>query len=402
MDTEILRDNMAQAAAWIRAGELVAVPTETVYGLAANGLNADAVYRIYEVKDRPENKALALMVPDPQAIDRYCRDVPEAARALAEAFWPGPLTLILSASEAVPEIVRAGGSTVGLRCPDHPLTLEALRLADLPFAAPSANPSGEPSPKTAQQVYRYFAGRIRGIVDGGPCGIGLESTILDMSATPYRILRQGGLPEAEIREELARQVSCIGITGGTGCGKTTALRELEKQGALVLDCDAIYHQLLEGSEDMRKELEARFPGVVQEGKIQRKALGAIVFADEQALEDLNRITHAYVGRAVEARLEDWAMQGGRLAAIDAIELISSGLARRCLATVGILAREEIRAERIMRRDCISKDYAILRIQAQKPDSYFIDNCDYVVENNETEEAFSQRFNTILKEILKHG
>ena len=402
METTVIRDNISRAAELIKAGALVAVPTETVYGLAGNGLDEQAVREIYEVKGRPEVKPLSLMVPGPEAIKRYCADVPAAAIRLAEHFWPGPLTIVLKASDLVPDIVRAGGATVGLRCPDHPLTLEALRLAQLPFAAPSANPSGALSPKTAEDVLRYFSGKIEAVIDGGPCGIGFESTILDMSKTPYQILRQGALSEAEIKKVLAEQMIKIGITGGTGCGKTTALMELQKMGALILDCDAVYHELLSSNARMLSEIDFHFPGTVIDGKLERKALGAIVFADPAALETLNRITHRYVGLEVQSRLEDWAMSGGRLAAIDAIELLSSGLAEQCTATIGIIADEEVRASRIMARDNISKEYALLRIRAQKPNQYFIDNCDFTVENNGDVSLFVEKFQVLMKEILKNG
>ena len=402
METLIINNNMAQAAALIKEGSLVAVPTETVYGLAGNGLDEKAVRMIYEVKGRPEIKPLSLMVPGPEAMNSYCTDVPAAAIRLAERFWPGPLTIVLMASALVPDIVRAGGKTVGLRCPDHPLTLAALRLAQIPFAAPSANPSGEESPKSAEAVMQYFAGKIAAVIDGGPCGIGRESTILDMSETPYRILRQGALTEEEIKGALAEQMIKIGITGGTGCGKTTALKELEKLGALIIDCDAVYHELLSSNPQMLSEIDASFPGTVIDGKLERKALGAVVFANSEALIQLNRITHRYVGLEVQRRLEDWAMSGGRLAAIDAIELLSSGLADKCNATIGIIADEEVRAERIMARDGISKEYALLRIRAQKPNQFFVDNCDYAVENNGDVRLFAEKFQQLMKEILENG
>lgn len=160
---------------------------------------------------------------------------------LAKRFWPGPLTIVLEAKAIVPEIVRAGGDTVALRCPDHPLTLELLQKTQLPLAAPSANPSGEPSPKNAAKVVEYFDGKISAVIDGGECGIGTESTIIDMSKTPYKILREAALPEETIRKALADDLTVLGITGGTGCGKTTALRQLEALGAMIIDCDAVYH-----------------------------------------------------------------------------------------------------------------------------------------------------------------
>ena len=402
METKRVKNGLEEVAALLRSGGLAAVPTETVYGLAGNGLDEQAVREIYEVKGRPEQKPLSLMVPGPEAMERYCDPVPPAARALAERFWPGPLTLVLKAKVLVPEIVRAGGETVGLRCPDHPLTLELLRLAGVPFAAPSANPSGAPSPKTAEEVLSYFDGKIGAVVDGGPCGLGRESTLLDMSRAPYRILRQGALPAETIADALAEAMTLVGVTGGTGCGKTTALEALEERGALVLDCDRIYHELLERDKELLAELEARFPGTVLDGKLDRKALGAIVFSDPAALERLNQLTHRSVAREVRARLRDWAMAGGTLAAVDAIELIGSGLAERCDFTVGVLADKETRVRRIMARDGISREYALLRIEAQRPDEYFRDNCTVVLENNGDREAFLRRFNDILEERIKHG
>ena len=195
METKIFHGAADEAAEIIKTGGLVAVPTETVYGLAGNGLDEEAVKQIYEVKGRPQVKPLSLMVPGAEAMDRYCEDVPQGARLLAERFWPGPLTIVLKAKDFIPSIVLAGGDTVGLRCPDHPMTLELLKKAGVPFAAPSANPSGEESPKTAQKVWDYFSGRIEGIINGGECGIGRESTIISMAQKPYRILRQGALAE---------------------------------------------------------------------------------------------------------------------------------------------------------------------------------------------------------------
>ena len=402
METRMIKEELADAAAPLQRGGMVAVPTETVYGLAGNGLDAGAVERIYEVKGRPAVKPLSLMVPGPAAMGEYAAEVPPAAKYLAEKFWPGPLTIVLKAKTHIPPIVLAGGDTVGLRCPQHPMTLELLKLSGLPFAAPSANPSGAESPKTAGQVREYFDGKIEAIVDGGPCGLGLESTIIDMSALPYRILRQGALPAAEIRAALAESLQIIGITGGTGSGKTTALKVLEAMGALILDCDAIYHQLLQTDTDMLSQIETAFPGVVTGGVLDRKALGEVVFSDEQALQRLNAITHRCVDREVQRRLEDFATSGGRIAAIDAIELFAGNQARRCQATLAVLAKPEVRAERIMQRDGISREYAMLRIQAQRPDSYFEGLCDYILRNDGSPAEFEKECKKLFKEILNHG
>ena len=383
----------------MRGGGLVAVPTETVYGLAGNGLDEKAVAEIYEVKGRPEVKPLSLMVHDAASMERYCENVPPQAYTIPKKFWPGPLTIVMKAKPCVPEIVRAGGETVGLRCPDHPLTLELLEKSGVPFAAPSANPSGEPSPKNADSVLKYFDGKIDAVLDGGECGIGCESTLIDLSRTPYRILRQGALPADEIADALVDSMKIIGITGGTGCGKTTALNELERRGALLIDCDAVYHRMLETDRPMLDEIEKYFPGAVIDGKLDRKALGAVVFTDEEALRDLNIITHRHINLEIRRILREHAMNGGTLAAIDAIELFSSGLAKRCTATIGVIADREVRIDRIMRRDGISREYAMMRVNAQRPNEYFIQKCSHVLENNGSQEEFIEKCRKTFEEVL---
>lgn len=400
METRIIKDDIPAAAEIIKGGGIVAVPTETVYGLAGNGLDESAVRQIYEVKGRPAVKPLSLMVPDKSAMAEYCVDVPEAAVRLAEKYWPGPLTIVLKAKPNVPAIVRAGGATVGLRCPDHPLTLEALRLAKLPFAAPSANPSGSESPKDAAKVLEYFNGKIPAVIDGGHCGIGRESTLIDMSAKPYKILREGALGADEIADALADNMRLIGITGGTGSGKTTALDVLRDLGALVIDCDALYHELLEHSAELVADIAAEFSTAVTNGKVDRKALGEIVFTDAQKLLKLNAITHSAISRELRRRMRAWAMQGGTLAAVDAIELISSGLAGQCFATVGVTADREVRLARIMARDGVSAEYAEKRISAQHTDDYFAEHCDYILHNNGTREEFYDRCLNLFLEVLE--
>ncbi|MCL2342851.1 MAG: L-threonylcarbamoyladenylate synthase [Firmicutes bacterium] len=398
MKTLRLTDPIA-AAEILKRGGLVAVPTETVYGLAANALDEEAVLRIYEVKGRPEVKALSVMVSDMHAIDAYCFDVPRAAYSLATAFWPGPLTLIFKAKPGIPNIVRAGGGTLGLRCPKHPLTLKLLEAAQLPLAAPSANPSGLPAPMTADQVLSYFDGQIDAVLDGGPCEIGEASTILDLSVAPYKVLRQGALAEAEIRRTLAEALTVIGLTGGTGTGKTTALAVLKGMGALAIDADAIYHSLLETDAALQAELRKNFPGAFINGSLDRKALGGMVFSDPGALLKLNAVTHKYVEIEIRRLLEDWAVSGGTAAAIDAVALIESGLDKRCDAVIGVLAPEAERVRRVAAREGISESYAKLRAHAQQSDDFYREHCGYILENNGDLEAFVKKCETLFRKIL---
>ena len=187
------------AAEIIKRGGLVAIPTETVYGLGANGLDEQAVARIFEAKGRPQDNPLILHVTGPEQIEQFCHHIPQAAYDLAAAFWPGPLTMVLPAKSIVPKRTTAGLSTVGLRCPDNAVTREIIRLAGVPIAAPSANISGKPSTTTAQHVLHDHDGRIDLIVDDGPCRVGVESTIVDLTEERPRLLRPGGIgPEALI------------------------------------------------------------------------------------------------------------------------------------------------------------------------------------------------------------
>ena len=508
------------AAKIIREGGLVALPTETVYGLGANGLDPEAVKKIFEAKGRPQDNPLILHISEAAEMARFCHSIPDAAWALAEAFWPGPLTMVLPALDSVPLSTRAGLPTVAVRCPDCAITREIIRLAGVPVAAPSANISGKPSTTTAGHVLHDHDGRIEAIVDGGPCRVGVESTILDLTEDTPRLLRPGGVTlEAmfpivgEIRIDKAvtaavdkdavvkapgmkyrhyapdcrvlivdgdlpaalgyvkahyqpgNRVLCfqeeletfrdfaplaygreqdpdsllaglfaalrelddpaigtvfarcpkgtgknlavqnrlekaagfcrvnprqkhfiIGITGGTGCGKTTALDAVRKLGGTVIDCDAVYHRLLQTDKKMLAAIEARFPGTVENGQLQRKKLGAIVFEDAQALLDLNAITHAAVKQEVLRMLPP--VPG--LVAIDAIGLFEGGLAVLCDVTVAVTAPEEARIARLMAREGISEEYAAARIAAQKPQSWFVRQCDHTLENSGKIDAFATK------------
>lgn len=205
--TEALSSQQCGRAAELLAqGKLVAVPTETVYGLASDATQEGSVQANYEAKGRPDTKPLSVLVDGMPMVESVCKDIPADAYKLADAFWPGPLTMILQGNGTLPAIVTAGGVTQGVRCPDHPDTLATIKALGKPLACPSANLSGHPSPKSAGDVLSQLAGRIDAVLDGGACSVGIESTILDMTVTPYRILRQGGLSREDIKAVLGTEV----------------------------------------------------------------------------------------------------------------------------------------------------------------------------------------------------
>ena len=182
----------------IKDNGLVAIPTETVYGLGANGLSEDAVAKIFVAKGRPQDNPLILHVADASEIEKFCHSIPESAYALAKAFWPGPLTMVLPARNSVPKRTTAGLSTVAVRCPDNEVTRQIIRLSGVPIAAPSANLSGKPSTTTAQHVLHDHDGKIDAVVDGGPCRVGVESTIVDLTEPRPRLLRPGGITPEQL------------------------------------------------------------------------------------------------------------------------------------------------------------------------------------------------------------
>ena len=537
-----IEDKIAAAAKILRDGGLVGIPTETVYGLGANALDGAAVKRIFEAKGRPQDNPLIIHVTGPQWLPRYCADVPPLAYVLARKFWPGPLTMILKRRPIIPDETTAGLDTVAVRCPNHPVTLAIIREAGIPIAAPSANLSGRPSCTTAQDVLEDMDGRINGVVDGGPCAVGVESTILDLTCDPPRLLRPGGLPLEDLErligkidvdkavngalaegekpkapgmkyrhyapkapvtvitgapeksaQEILRRVGptsgvicfdefaelfhgqevhtlgpagdklaqaqrvfdalrtfdasdvteiyaqcpdnrglglaignrlkkaagfhvveadseqvVLGLTGGTGAGKSSALRAIESLGGQVVDCDRLYHEMLENCAPLRDEIGLSFPGAFDaEGELDRKKLGQEVFSHKDRLEQLNGIIFHHLVPEVRRRL---AESDSKLFAIDAINLLEGGLDQLCDRTVAVTAPMELRVRRIMARDNISEQYARLRISAQQPDEYYRGKCDCELNNaadtaedfqQEAREFFQRLIDTI-KEEKAHG
>lgn len=215
----LTEQDIDQAAAILWDGGLLGIPTETVYGLGANGLNEEAVAHIFEAKGRPQDNPLILHIPSADHLERYCREIPLTAYQLAEAYWPGPLTMILKRKPIVPDVVTAGLDTVGMRCPSHPLCHAILEAADVPVAAPSGNTSGRPSPTTAAHMWEDMDGKIDAIVDGGPCSVGVESTIIDLTETPARLLRPGGITLEQLEAVLGEVAVDPAVTRLMGAGE---------------------------------------------------------------------------------------------------------------------------------------------------------------------------------------
>lgn len=211
MNTELIKidvnapgwdKHLDHAAEVLRAGGLVAFPTETVYGLGANALDASAVEGIYRAKGRPSDNPLIVHIADTGALPGLVSSIPAAAPGLMEAFWPGPLTLVMPKSDRVPSIITAGLDTVAIRMPSHPIALALIKKAGIPVAAPSANSSGRPSPTLAKHVMEDMNGKVDIIIDGGSSRVGVESTVLDLTAEHPMILRPGGVTQEQLRKLL--------------------------------------------------------------------------------------------------------------------------------------------------------------------------------------------------------
>jgi L-threonylcarbamoyladenylate synthase len=207
MSTETGTD-ISKAAAILANGDTVAIPTETVYGLAANALNEDAVLKVYEAKQRPRFNPLILHIASFEQVMFYAKHIPPKAELLAKTFWPGSLTILFEKNDTVPDLVTAGSKRVALRVPNHPLTLQLLQQLSFPLAAPSANPSGYVSATSAQHVYHQLHGKIPYILDGGECTVGVESTIVGFNENDEpEIYRLGGLPPEAIEKVLLQKVN---------------------------------------------------------------------------------------------------------------------------------------------------------------------------------------------------
>lgn len=210
MKTRLLQpsdDGMETAREILDSGGLVAIPTETVYGLAANALNENAVRRVFEAKSRPPSNPLIVHVSDWNSAQNLIAASNQEAKLLTDAFWPGPLSIVLPRSSNVSDLITAGGNTVAIRSPNHPVALELIRICGFPLVAPSANRSSGISPTRIEHVFEELEGKIDAVLDGGPCEVGIESTVLDLTVSPLCILRPGAISSEEISKVLNQNVT---------------------------------------------------------------------------------------------------------------------------------------------------------------------------------------------------
>jgi L-threonylcarbamoyladenylate synthase len=205
------RENIKLAASLIRRGEIVAFPTETVYGLGADATNKMAVAKVFAVKGRPASDPLIVHIASVSMLERIVKEIPNTAWLLADAFWPGPLTLVLARQEGIPDVVTAGLPTVAVRIPRNEVALALITEARVPIAAPSANSFGRPSPTCAEHVMEDLGGKIALVLDGGPAQVGIESTVLDLNSSPPAILRPGGVS----KESLERILGKVSVSSGS-------------------------------------------------------------------------------------------------------------------------------------------------------------------------------------------
>jgi L-threonylcarbamoyladenylate synthase len=240
-----------RAAEFLRAGRLVAFPTETVYGLGANALEPDAVWSIFWAKGRPATNPLIVHVPEPSLVANVAAEWPETAARLADRFWPGPLTLVVPKGPKMPDEVTAGGLTVAVRCPNHPVAQALLRAAGVPLAAPSANRSTELSPTRAEHVLKSLGGHIDLILDGGPCPGGIESTVVDVNGPVVRVLRPGPVT-VPMLEEVVGRVEVAPVEEGAARSPGRAGKHYSPRAKL---------RLVDGNDLLEDTIESRMPGL---------------------------------------------------------------------------------------------------------------------------------------------
>lgn len=520
MKTIILKtadNDIKKAAEIIKKGGLVVMPTETVYGLAVDALNSEAVEGVFKAKGRPSDNPLIVHVSDKEQLNIICEEVPLTAMKLADRFWPGPITLVLKKRSIIPDNVTGGLDTVAVRMPNNTTALKLIRYSGTPLAAPSANLSGRPSPTDFSMAFEDMDGRVDAIIEGKKCELGMESTVIDLTCTPAKILRPGlvaldklkkvlgykaveydkGLnikAEGKVRSpgmkyrhyapkapmtvvlgtcydvisyikkvgekcrvltfedyelnfkteglqyktygqyrdylsqtrglfaalnELDREnddipiiamapptgtrfdvvrnrlykaagnniinagkMKLIGVTGGSGGGKTKMCDILRVRGYPVINADEIYRSITDKKCDLNDEIASNFGEQVlyADGSLNRKELAKIVLSDEKKLKLLNKITHPIVISEVNKIKKQYADSNAQICFLEAIALIESKLADQCDKIIFVNAPKDLRISRIMHRDKLNYEEARARVMAQPSESFYLKYANVVIMN----------------------
>lgn len=508
---------------------MVGIPTETVYGLAADATNVCAIKKIFEAKGRPSDNPLIVHISRIEQLNDLVAEIPPLATQLAKEFWPGPLTMIFERKDSLPKEIAPKLNTVAVRMPSHPVAREIIERAGVPLAAPSANLSGSPSPTCASHVMKDMDGRIPAVLDGGECDVGVESTVLYLAKGTPRLLRPGGItveqieavigkididpsvlsdiytenaaspgmkykhysPNAKVivvdgdRDKFVYYVNqfekekgvyalcfdeekdemqvpyismgskdtqkgyakslfsalrdlddegakiiyahcpnlegvglavynrliraaafkivtpksyCIlGLTGTTGSGKSTVSEYLKSKGAFIIDCDTVAHMIID-KQEVKEEIVSAFGDVLEDGKVNRKALAKVAFSSKENTKKLNNITHPVITKEIEKLIALAKLLKAPLTVIDAPLLFEAKIENICDATLTITADKDLRLKRIMERDNIDKDSALLRINTQKDDSVYSEKATYTVTNNGGTEELLSAIDQIIYDI----
>ena len=522
------KNTVSTAAAILRNGGLVAIPTETVYGLAANALDGKAVKKIFEAKGRPNDNPLIVHVSSLEEINPLVESVDPRLYKLAEKYWPGPLTIILKKSALIPDEVSPNLDTVALRMPSHECARAIIREAGVPLAAPSANASGKPSPTKAAHVIEDLDGKIDAVVDGGESDVGVESTVVTLVTDPPTLLRPGGItpdqlidvlgelnissavfeklkdgeqaqspgrkykhyaPSAQVtiirgsfenykkfllaqkdtvcavcfegegkhfekhieygkkNDEMSQahslfdalrevddtgckrafvrcpisegvglavynrllrsaafriidldiKIPVIGLTGQTGSGKTTVAAILKENGCEIVDTDILARKAVQNPEVIAMLCKEFGDDIIVNGELDRRETARRAFATKEGTEALSAITHPEITRLSVELIHKAHENGARAAVIDAALLFDSPLACLCDKTVSVVASENIRLERIMKRDGISESDALLRMNAQPCTEYYTEKSDIII-NNDGSLSLKEQISEVLNDI----
>ncbi len=300
----------------LEGGELVAIPTETVYGLAGNALDSTSVTKIFQVKERPQFDPLIVHVPDLDHAEKYTVSIPPMARKLASDFWPGPLTFLLQKRAMIPDLVTSGLDTVGIRCPDHPLTRELLRQLTFPLAAPSANPFGYVSPTTPMHVQDQLGEKIPYILDGGACDVGIESTIVGFEGDDVIVYRAGGLSIEAIEKIVGKvQVQTHSVSNPKAPGQLKSHYAPRKK-VIVGDIPTLIKQypdsgVLSFSNDYQRKYQFILSSRASIEEAARNLFTALRTLDKQPVNTIvtEFVPNEGLGRAINDRLRRAAAEG---------------------------------------------------------------------------------------------